>query len=135
MTARITTAALAAQVDTLTAQVAALVGALQGASFSTPTVVAEVAQAKPAKATKAHKAPEQVVAEKAASAKAWNERKTALSPLNKALARTGQFSGEAWATRWANVDAVTQALATLTTAEQALALPYAKALVAKAQIG
>lgn len=59
---------------------------------------------------------------KALATEAYKARKDALSPLNKALFATGLCTGDAWAGRFTNTDAVTAALATLTAAQRKAAV-------------
>lgn len=142
-----TDATLAGLTTALTALTGIVTTLAQG-QHSTPSVVAQITSAPSARRTASprtgrpltgaalakHEAkvardaaltPAQVAAadqDKTAKREAYLARKDALSPLNKALFATGLVTGDAWAGRFANTDAVTAALATLTSAQRKAAV-------------
>jgi hypothetical protein len=146
MSARITTASLAARQEAFEARTGEALLQLTElltqavAQFATPAPVAEITSApsvrkaankSASKARKiAHKNAPKAGTNTAKSTSEWVAEKGALSPVNKALA-AAKLDG-AWADRWLNESAVKAALASLTVAQRKAALPYVQARMTKA---
>lgn len=123
----------ASQTDVLTGLTKALTTLT--AQFATPAPVASLAAHKanrkagktapvkvtPKKATLTPAQEAEKAAKQEAATQAYKARKAALSPLNKALFAQG-LTGDAWAGRYTNTEAMTAALATLTAAQRKAAL-------------